>query len=222
MITQVGYEIDNEGNVGNETTRIEDLSLRFVILVMVIQTRIEDLETKTKMTERAVKTCHKETGVPISELASLLVRMTKEIKEITDNFEKNFEDWQDFFKKNFKIYFEFSSIPCDGGFIAPHTDSPSKIITCVMPIIDKEEISNLKGIGTSMLEATNIKYKYNYLNQTVPLSDTREIKYIDFLPNQMLMFIKTHNSLHCVGPIESTSLTKSLNRKSINVCIVKE
>ena len=132
------------------------------------------------------------------------------------------KSWKYFFKKNFKIYFEFSSIPCDGGFIAPHTDSPSKIITCVMPIIDKEEISNLKGIGTSMLEATNIKYKYNYLNQTVPLSDTREIKYIDFLPNQMLMFIKTHNSLHCVGPIESTSLTKSLNRKSINVCIVKE
>ena len=100
MIVQQGYEIDSQGNVGNETRRIEDLSLRFVILVMSINTTIEDLEVKTKMTERAVKICHKETGVPISELASLLVRMTKEIKEITDNFEKNFEDWQDFFKKN--------------------------------------------------------------------------------------------------------------------------
>ena len=100
MIVQQGYEIDSQGNIGNETRRIEDLSLRFVILVMSINTTIEDLEVKTKMTERAVKTCHKETGVPISELASLLVRMTKEIKEITDNFEKNFEDWQDFFKKN--------------------------------------------------------------------------------------------------------------------------
>ena len=100
MIGQQGYEIDSQGNVGNETRRIEDLSLRFVILVTCILTRIEDLEAKTKMTERAVKTCHKETGVPISELASLLVRMTKEVKEITDNFEKNFEDWQDFFKKN--------------------------------------------------------------------------------------------------------------------------
>ena len=100
MIVQQGYEIDSQGNVGNETRRIEDLSLRFVILVMVIQTRIEDLETKTKMTERAVKTCHKETGVPISELASLLVRMTKEIKEITEQLRKNSEDMQDFFKKN--------------------------------------------------------------------------------------------------------------------------
>ena len=89
MIVQQGYEIDSQGNVGNETRRIEDLSLRFVILVMSINTTIEDLEVKTKMTERAVKTCHKETGVPISELASLLVRMTKEIKEITVELQKN-------------------------------------------------------------------------------------------------------------------------------------
>jgi len=100
LIVQQGYEIDSQGNVGNETRRIEDLSLRFVILVMSINTTIEDLEVKTKMTERAVKTCHKETGVPISELASLLVRMTKEVKELTEQMEKNSEEMQDFFKKN--------------------------------------------------------------------------------------------------------------------------
>ena len=98
MIEQQGYEIDSQGNVGNETRRIEDLSLRFIILVMSINTTIEDLEVKTKMTERAVKVCHKESGIPISELASLLVRMTKEIKEITEQMEKNSEDMQDFFK----------------------------------------------------------------------------------------------------------------------------
>ena len=98
MTAQHGYEIDSQGNVGNETRRIEDLSLRFVILVMSINTTIEDSEAKTKMIERAVKTCHKETGVPISELASLLVRMTKEVKELTDLIEKNSEEMQDFFK----------------------------------------------------------------------------------------------------------------------------
>ena len=100
MIGQQGYEIDSQGNVGKETRRIEDLSLRFVILVMSINTTIEDLEAKTKMTERAVKTCHKETGVPISELASLLVRMTKEAKEICDCLEKNSEEMEGFFRKN--------------------------------------------------------------------------------------------------------------------------
>ena len=98
MIVQQGYEIDSQGNVGNETRRIEDLSLRFVILVMSINTTIEDLEAKTKMTEWAVNTCHKETGVPISELASLLVRMTKEAKEITELLEKNSEELEGFFR----------------------------------------------------------------------------------------------------------------------------
>ena len=100
MIVQQGYEIDSQGNVGNETSRIEDLQLRFVLLMYVINTTIEDEEAKVRMSEQAVKACHKESGIPISELASLLVRMTKEIKEITDHFEKNSEEMQDFFKKN--------------------------------------------------------------------------------------------------------------------------
>ena len=100
MIVQQGYEIDSQGNVGNETTRIEDLQLRFVLLMYVINTTIEDEEAKVRMSEQAVKVCHKESGIPISELASLLVRMTKEIKEITDYFEKNSEEMQEFFSKN--------------------------------------------------------------------------------------------------------------------------
>ena len=100
MIAQHGYEIDSQGNVGNETTRIEDLQLRFVLLMYVINTTIEDEEAKVRMSEQAVKTCHKESGIPISELASLLVRMTKEVKEITDYLEKNSEEMEGFFRKN--------------------------------------------------------------------------------------------------------------------------
>ena len=98
MITQVGYEIDSQGNVGNETRRIEDLQLRFVLLMAMINTTIEDSEAKTRMSVQAVKTCSKESGIPISELASLIKRMTKEVKEITDYFEKNIEEIQGFFR----------------------------------------------------------------------------------------------------------------------------
>jgi len=94
---QKGYEIDSQGNVGKETRRIEDLQLRFVLLMYVINTTIEDEEAKVRMSEQAVKTCHKESGIPISELASLIVRMTKEVKEICDCLEKNSEEMQDFF-----------------------------------------------------------------------------------------------------------------------------
>jgi len=99
LIVQQGYEIDSQGNVGNETRRIEDLQLRFILLMAIIPLTIKD-GRQLKMSEQAVKACHKESGIPISELASLLVRMTKEIKEITDYFEKNSEEMQDFFRKN--------------------------------------------------------------------------------------------------------------------------
>jgi len=99
LIVQEGYEIDSQGNVGNETRRIEDLQLRFILLMAIIPLTIKD-GRQVKMSEQAVKACHKESGIPISELASLLVRMTKQIKEITDYFEKNSEDMQDFFRKN--------------------------------------------------------------------------------------------------------------------------
>ena len=100
MTVQHGYEMDSQGNIGNETIRIDDLQLRFILLMAMVNTVIKDDESKTRMSEQAVKACHKESGIPISELASLLVRMTKEIKEITDYFEKNSEDMQDFFRKN--------------------------------------------------------------------------------------------------------------------------
>ena len=94
MIAQHGYEIDSQGNVGNETSRIEDLPLRFVLLMTMINTTIEDEESKVRMSEQAVKTCHKESGIPMSELVSLIKRMTKEVKEITDYIEKKMQEWQ--------------------------------------------------------------------------------------------------------------------------------
>ena len=94
MITQVGYEIDSEGNVGNETRRIEDLQLRFILLMTIINATIEDSEVKQRLSKQAVKTCHKESGIPMSELVSLIKRMTKQVKEITDSLEKKMQEWQ--------------------------------------------------------------------------------------------------------------------------------
>ena len=94
MMTQVGYEIDSAGNVGNETRRIEDLQLRFILLMTVINTTIGDSESKQRLSKQAVKTCHKESGIPMSELISLIKRMTKEVKEITDSIEKKMQEWE--------------------------------------------------------------------------------------------------------------------------------
>ena len=97
MIAQQGYEIDSQGNIGNETTRIEDLQLRFILLMAIIPLTIKD-GREVRISEQAVKACHKESGIPMSELVSLIKRMTKEVKEICDCLEKNSEEMQDFFK----------------------------------------------------------------------------------------------------------------------------
>ena len=98
MTTQLGYQIDSQGNVGNETRRIEDLQLRFILLMTVINSTTCDLESKQRLSKKAVKAYHKESGIPMSELVSLIKRMTKEVKEITDYFEKNSEEMQGFFR----------------------------------------------------------------------------------------------------------------------------
>ena len=51
-------------------------------------------------------------------------------------------------------------------------------------------------------------------NKTVPFELTQEIREIAFKKNQLLLLIKTHNSLHSVGPILS-ELNENLYRKSI-------
>ena len=98
MIGQQGYEIDSQGNIGNETTRIEDLLLRFVLLMAIIPLTIKD-GSAGQIAKQAVKTCHKESGIPMSELVSLIKRMTKEVKEIIDSLEKNSEEMRDFSRR---------------------------------------------------------------------------------------------------------------------------
>ena len=36
--------------------------------------------------------------------------------------------------------FEFSQLPVDGGAVLPHTDSPSKIVSFVIPLVDEGEV----------------------------------------------------------------------------------
>ena len=95
MITELGDEIDTEGNIGNETRWIEDLQLRFILLMTILNSNQEsDLETKQRLSKHALESCHKESGIPMPELISLIKRMTKEVKEVTDSIEKKMQEWE--------------------------------------------------------------------------------------------------------------------------------
>jgi hypothetical protein len=141
------------------------------------------------------------------------------------NLNINYNNKESFHKKLIKrvilkkinFTFEYSAINTNGGFINPHTDGANKIITLIIPLIDNPAIYKVKNCGTKILETYSDAYSYNFMNKTVPWELTKTITEVPFLDNQMMLFIKTHNSLHSVGPMES--LDNSLFRKSINFCI---
>ena len=46
------------------------------------------------LSKHALEKCHKESGIPTSELISLIQRMTKEVEEITDYLDKKMQEWE--------------------------------------------------------------------------------------------------------------------------------
>jgi len=123
--------------------------------------------------------------------------------------------------KNIKNFgFELSMISSDGGFIKPHTDGPDKLISFVIPIVDDDNFSKIENSGTKILIPTDEQFKYNYVNKTVPFEATETVREIPFSRNQIFLFLKTHNSLHSVGPMKKLN-SKNIMRKSINFFIYK-
>ena len=119
------------------------------------------------------------------------------------------------FNINISTTVEFSIMKSNSGFLKPHTDGSNKIFSFVIPVIDDDKILKAKNIGTSIRTTTDDKYKYNLQNNTVPFELTQEIREIPFKKNQLLLLIKTHNSLHSVGPI-TCETNENLYRKSIS------
>ena len=108
------------------------------------------------------------------------------------------------------------------GFILPHTDGSDKLIGFVIPVIDNDEIFKAKNLGTKIYKAVDNQYKFNYFNKTVPLEKVEEIKELPFKKNQMSLHVKTFNSLHGVGPINSNKFFENeIYRKSISIFLLK-
>ena len=79
-------------------------------------------------------------------------------------------------RRNKKFGFEFSMISTNGGFIKPHTDGADKLISFVIPIIKNNDFETYLTLGTDILRPTEDKYKYNFLNTTVPFEATEVLE----------------------------------------------
>jgi hypothetical protein len=116
--------------------------------------------------------------------------------------------------------FEFSVLKADGGEVAPHTDSTSKIITLVLSMIRDGEWDPSFGGGLDINEAIDDEYAFNWKNRGVPWDKIRLVDTVPFVPNQCMIFVKTFNSLHSVRKMIETG--SKAYRKSVTIVIERD
>ena len=110
--------------------------------------------------------------------------------------------------------FEFAAMPADGGMIAPHTDISSKAVTLVFSMLWPGEWNPAFGGGLDVLQPVEDDGLESY---KAPLSAFKVAHTYEYEPNQCVIFVKTDNSWHSVGPM--TGKGSPLMRRTITLNI---
>jgi hypothetical protein len=113
--------------------------------------------------------------------------------------------------------FEFSMLPADGGYIMPHTDSPSKIVTLIVSMAGEDEWNPTFGGGTDVNRPRATHLAFNRMNAQAGFEEMEVLDTFEFTPNQVVVFVKTFNSWHSVRPM--TGSGSPLMRKTLTVNI---
>ncbi|MFZ1413994.1 MAG: hypothetical protein WAS73_05365 [Defluviicoccus sp.] len=113
--------------------------------------------------------------------------------------------------------FEFSMLPADGGSVMPHTDSPTKIVTLIISMIQDPEWRPDFGGGTEINRPKDTKMIFNQLNRQASFDEVETIDVLPFTLNQAVVFIKTFNSWHAVRPM--TGIGSDALRKTLTINI---
>lgn len=120
-------------------------------------------------------------------------------------------------RPNLTARLEFSALPADGGHLYPHTDTPKKIVTLVASITDEGEWNPSFGGGTDVMRAKDPTKSYNFANKQLGFDEVETIKTFDFNPNQVVLFVKTFNSLHGIRPMQGDGSGKLRRTLTINI-----
>jgi hypothetical protein len=116
-----------------------------------------------------------------------------------------------------KARFEFSMLPVDGGHVLPHTDSPGKIITLIVSILEEGEWDPSYGGGTDLNHPKSTRFMFNRLNRQASFEDMEVIDTYAFTPNQIVMFVRTFNSWHSVRPMTGKGSNAMRRTLTINI-----
>jgi hypothetical protein len=113
--------------------------------------------------------------------------------------------------------FEYSMLPVDGGHVLPHTDSPGKIITIIVSILEAGEWDPAFGGGTDLNRPRDPRLGFNRLNRQGRFEDMEVIDTFEFQPNQAVLFVRTFNSWHSVRPMQGEGSPAMRRSLTINI-----
>jgi phytoene dehydrogenase-like protein len=125
----------------------------------------------------------------------------------------------DYFVRNpvLRSRFEFSILRGDGGNLPPHTDAPSKAVTIIVSMAHEGEWHDAWGGGTTVCQPKDERLNFNKMNKPADFSDMDVIETYPFVPNQAIVFVKTHNSWHGVEPIVANDPSVLRRTLTINI-----
>jgi hypothetical protein len=112
---------------------------------------------------------------------------------------------------------EFSALPADGGYLVPHTDAPTKIVTMVLSILREGEWDPSFGGGTDVNRAKEDRHRFNNVNRLADFEDMEVLHTYEFTPNQSVIFVKTFNSWHSVRPMTGVGSDAVRRTLTINI-----
>lgn len=109
-------------------------------------------------------------------------------------------------------------IPADGGYLLPHTDAPSKVLSLVLPMNQAGEWKASFGGGTNINLPKDRRRVFNYYNERVSFDEVDVLHTVPFAPCQGLFIIKTFNSWHSIAPMTGP---QGLWRKTVNINLLR-
>lgn len=113
--------------------------------------------------------------------------------------------------------FGFFMMPADGGYLSPHTDAASKIVTMVFSMTREGEWDPALGGSLEVVWPKDRTRSFNHVNRFLHFDQVEPLRSYEFRPNQCVVFVKTFNSFHCVRPMHTSGSTLMRKTAIVNI-----
>jgi hypothetical protein len=112
--------------------------------------------------------------------------------------------------------FEFAAMPASGGELRPHRDLASKVVTIVVSMLSEASAWDPAwGGSTDVLVPRDPTVEWR--DYAAPLDAFDVVHRYPYVPNQAVVFVKSDNSWHSVGPMTGGATDSPRRTITINL-----